>query len=415
MSDGQKLLSCLISNGSVDTLRNMDESLFVRDEIELFRYVQRHYRQWGRLPSASTILQEKGVRLPSADETVEYYLNRLTERNYYNTVRELFDPLRGSLKDMDTARARDIVDQMRRAGRVNNTTSDVRTITEAWEDVYAGYQHAHHSPGMSGVPTGWGYLDDATGGYQNGDLITWVARMGLGKTYLLLFQAYTAWASGFSCLFVTTEMTLAQISRRFYAIATGVHPDFLRKGQLSNRAVRRLTDAVESMVGGERFRIYSAGLNKRVSDIEMLIQEFQPDCVYVDGVYLLKPDAAKKNVGRFERVAEVFDELATLKLSSNKPIVCTTQFSRQAGKKGKDGSLETIGYTDAIGTHSSIVLSIGEGRAPHTVDQRHIEIMKGREGESGAFDTRFGFAPTSFQQVEADEEDNVNLDWMAEG
>jgi len=412
MSDGRKLLSCLIANGSVETLRDLNESLFVREEVELFQYVQRHYRQWGRLPSAATVEAEKGVRLPVTAEPVGYYLQRLLDRNYYNTVRELFDPLRDSLRDMDTARARTVVDQMRQAGRVANTGTDVRTIGEAWTDVYAGYLHAHRNPGLSGVPTGWSYLDEQTGGYQPGDLITWVARMGLGKTYLLLHQAYTAWQAGYNCLFVTTEMTLQQISRRWYALAAGIDPDFLRKGRLSTHAMRRLSDFAENMAGGERLRIYSAGLNKRVSDVEMLMQEYDPDSVYIDGVYLMKPDASKKNVGRFERVAEVFDELATLKLKANRPIVCTTQFSRQAGKKGKDGSLESIGYTDAIGTHSSVILSVGEGKPPHTTNRRLIGLMKGREGESGEFESNFGFAPTDFSQVDDDSAEEVNLDWM---
>lgn len=411
MSDGRKLLSCIISNGSAETLRTIDEGIFVREEIELFRYIKRHYMQWGRLPSYSTVEEERGVRLPSADEPVEYYLSKLTDRKYYNSVRDLFPELRDSLRDMDTARSREVIDRMRAAGRQANTATEVYTVAESWATVYAGYEHAHRNPGLSGVPTGWPYLDAASGGYQPGDLITWVARMGLGKTYLLLWQAYTSWLSGRSVLFVTTEMPIAQISRRFYAIAAGVDPDFLRKGRLSSHALRRLTDCAENMVGGERLRIYSAGLHKRVSDVEMLMQEYDPDVAYVDGVYLLKPDASKKNVGRFERVAEVFDELATLKLKANRPIVCTTQFSRQAGKKGKDGSLESIGYTDAIGTHSSIILSVGEGLAPHTTNRRHIEIMKGREGEAGAWDTNFGFAPTDFSQVDADAVE-VDLDWM---
>lgn len=415
MSDGRKLLSCLIANGGVETLRDLDESLFVREEVELFQYIYRHYRQWGRLPSPETVEEERGVRLPIAEEPIGYYLLRLQNRNYYNTVRELFDPLRDSLRDMDTDRAREVVDQMRQAGRVSNTTTDVRTIGEAWAEVYSGYMHAHRNPGLSGVPTGWHYMDETTGGYQPGDLITWVARMGLGKTYLLLHQAYTAWLAGYSCLFVTTEMTLQQISRRWYSIAAGVDPDFLRKGRLSSYALRRITDFAESITGGERLRIYSAGLNKRVSDVEMLMHEYSPDIVYIDGVYLMRPDMSKKNVGRFERVAEVFDELATLKLKANRPIVCTTQFSRQAGKKGKDGSLESIGYTDAIGTHSSVIASVGEGKAPHTTNRRYIEILKGREGESGSFETHFGFAPTDFSQVAGDEAEAVNLDWMDTG
>ena len=77
-----------------------------------------------------------------------------------------------------------------------------------------------------------------------------------------------------------------------------------------------------------------------------------------------------------------------MKLRQNKPIVVTTQMNRDAGAGGKSGSLETLGYSDAIGTHSSIVMQIkpwphyATCGLPHFVhaEARVIETLKGREG-----------------------------------
>jgi hypothetical protein len=78
--------------------------------------------------------------------------------------------------------------------------------------------------------------------------------------------------------------------------------------------------------------------------------------------------------------------------------------------------MENIGYTDAIGTHSSIVVGIKEGRPPYQDSRRILELMKGREGERGEFDINYNFAPMDFSEIplEQQEAEGTDLDWMGE-
>lgn len=100
-------------------------------------------------------------------------------------------------------------------------------------------------------------------------------------------------------------------------------------------------------------------------------------------------------------VSEVFDNLKQMTLAHNIPVVVTTQFNRQAGKKGKDGSLENIAFTDAISTHSSLVLSLTEakGSSAEIKKKRKISFLKGREGEAGDFEINFNFSPIDFSEI----------------
>jgi hypothetical protein len=75
-----------------------------------------------------------------------------------------------------------------------------------------------------------------------------------------------------------------------------------------------------------------------------------------------------------------------------------------AGKGGKDGSLETIGYTDAIGTHSSVVVAIKDGPTENPRASRMMDILKGREGEHGSFPINFRFAPLDMSEIPYDPE-----------
>lgn len=230
------------------------------------------------------------------------------------------------------------------------------------------------------------------------------------NTYQLLKMAEHAHEVGHAPLFITTEMGIEQIGRRYAALRLGINPTALKMNTIDTYMERRIRSLQAEMLQDTRFKIFSVGMGARVSSIEALIQEFGPDAVYLDGAYLLHP-SVKGKMNRIERVGEVFDELKGLTISAGIPIINTMQFNRQAGKDGKDGSLETIGFTDAVGMHSSVVIRLGFGPTANPRESRANEFLKGREGESGTVYTNFKFAPVDFSEfhyVEGSDEEAAN-------
>jgi replicative DNA helicase len=309
--------------------------------------------------------------------------------------------LRDALQAYNVEQAREIIDRMKSACRISTPDDDVRNLREGSLGALAQYEQAHLLPGISGVPSGWYPMDYVTGGYQKGDLIAFIARMNMGKTYLLLQQALHAWHAGYSVLFVTMEMTIEQIARRAAAMDAGLNPDHIRKGMLDEYGRRRLRRYIQTMVGFERFHIYAGSFSKKVSDLEVLIHELSPDIIYLDSAYLMKPDQASRGSNRLERVALTHDELKRLTITTNRPLVTTSQFSRQAGKKGKEGSLESVAFSDAIGMHASLMFSVKEGPPQYERTRREITSMKGREGEETSFQINFTFSPVDFSVAAA--------------
>lgn len=415
MSDGKKLIAALLAAGSTETLRLAGDDLFEDEELEVFRFVKTHYRRYGELPTLRTVETETRQRLPQAPEALSYYLKRLHDRKLFVVLREEFGLLRDALQGFNVEQAREVVSRMQHGCCIATPDNDVRNMRDASRLVLAQYEEAHMNPGLSGVPCGWPGIDAATGGYQRGDLVAWVARMGIGKTYLLLKQALHAWRMGYSVLIVTMEMTIEQIARRAIAMEAGINPDYLRKGTVDSFGMRRITRYLETMMHAENLNIYAGSFSKKVSDVEILAQELSPDIIFIDGAYLLKPDTGSKSASRLERVAEVYDGLKKMTITSDRPIITTSQFSRQAGKRGRDGSLETISFSDAIAMHSSLVFGVKEGAPPNEKSRREIEFLKGREGESGIYQTNYKFAPIDFNEVSPEQAvaEAVSVDWMA--
>lgn len=415
MSDGKKLIAAILDAGSVEHLRAASEDLFIDDEVTLYHYVKNHYRRYSELPFARTVEEDTQIRLPQAPENIGYYLAKLHDRKMFSLVREDFLTLRNSLQRFDVDSTRAAIDRLKVSCRNTLPDNDVQSVSEAARDVLSEYSTAHDNPGVSGIPTGWRDFDSTIGGYQKGDLVSWVARMGVGKSYLLIKQAISAWEAGYNVLFVTMEMSITQIVRRVVGLGSGINPDYLRKGTLDTYSINRVERYVNELVHAERFNIFAGSFSKKVSDLELLIHELSPDIIFIDGAYLMRPDISPKSGSRIERVAEVYDELKKLTITCDRPIITTSQFSRQAGKRGKDGSLESISFSDAIAMHSSIVLSIKEGAPPYERTRRDVEVLKGREGESGTFPINYCFSPMNLNQVEASQAiaESVSLDWMS--
>lgn len=422
MSDGLKLISAIVASEGVGTLTSLDPTMLIDDERIAYDFVRQHFRTYRELPQAQTVQAETGIRLPVANESLTYYVDRVNERYDYNLIRDRFAGLRDGLsaRNMEAVSNTlfDMTRVLRRRRGGSSHEGEVIDLREGLQMVASRVQDLRGTGGISGITTGWNKFDSITGGYQNADLITWVGRMGLGKTYVALRQAQKAHDAGENVLFVTTEMGAEQMARRYAALRLGLNPQYLKNGTISSYMERRIRSLASSVVGSERFKVFSVGMNAKTSAIEGLCQEFGPTIVYIDGLYLLRPMEASRNMSRTERVSGVMDDLKGLTLEMNRPVVGTTQFNRAAGKSGREGSLETIGFTDAIGTHSSIVIALKDGPTANPKESRTFDFLKGREGESGEVVINFKFAPLDMEEADMEEiaesagDEGASVSWM---
>ena len=417
MSVGLDFLSAVIDTKSLVSLRDATEDHFVDDEEKsVYNYVVSHMRTYGEIPSYDAVIEETDVELPEVEDSVDYYWSRLVNRKLYNDIREPYNELRKVLADSDLDAIPDIVARMSRALIVNREQSDLLPVDALGERVLDRYDQVHRSPGVTGVPSGWPTLDDDSSGYQPGDLVVWVARPGTGKTWLMLRQALLAHRAGRKVLFVTMEMSLVAIGNRFYGMAAGINSRMIRSGTLSTRAQNLLRRTIRQYRDSERLHFYGGNMGQGIGALTAVITEHQPDVVFIDGLYLLKPVSAPKSADRFQKVAYVLDELKTIALSRHIPIVGSSQFNRDRNKKGNQ-ALDTIGYTDAFSTHSSLVYGI-DFPPPTALNQesRVIDVIKGREGESRSIAVNYRFSPINFDETDLEHADPnaepVDMEWM---
>ena len=261
-------------------------------------------------------------------------------------------------------------------------------LTPLLEEVIARHEQLRIGTYTSGIELGFPFVDKLTGGAQKGDLVVLIGMSGTGKTYLLCRSAeHAAKALGKRVLFVTMEMTGFQIARRIAAIGSQVNPSKLRLGLLDVFAldkVREYTDTWKNR-DDDDFLFIEGKVGTGVSEIAVHVQEYRPDVVYIDGLYMIKPVSGGKDMKRWELVLNAVEELKQLALGENIPIIATTQYSRKGSKDG----LEGIGYSYAIAQAASVGISIENSEdtpigSLGDYEYKILRIVKNREGELGA-------------------------------
>lgn len=420
MSTGLKYISAVIAAGAGPALLRVDDQYMIDDrERSVLEFTRGHYRRYREVPTATIVREHTGVTLPTSQGNLAFHLDNLHDRYQFEILRELWPQFRDKMRDAAPepviADLENTVRRLRRTRRQNSLID----AHDAMGLVTDRLTMAMQQGGLSGIPSPWPFLNNQTGGYQPADLISLVGRSGMGKTAMLLAQADAAYDAGYSTLFVTTEMGAEQISRRHIAMRYGLNPENLKKGTVSTYTLRRIQAIRDQMLGRERFRLLALGTGAKLGSIDAAIEECAPDIVYIDGIYLFRPNAGGSNLKQSERVTAVFDDLKQQCIDTNLPHLTTTQFNRQAGKGGKEGSLENIGLSDAIGWHSSIVLAVKPGPTENPLHSRELDFLKGREGEQGSFAINFKFRPVDFSEIPPEELDelvgrqtlNVDADW----
>lgn len=417
MSDGLRLLRAVMASGSLSAFRELDPDIFLDGpELSAFDIIRGHLRDYGVLPQISTVEDTLEQAIPEAYEPINYYVTRCVDRHLYNEITPRFNQLKDTLKNSNMDGARDACFSLARICRQNQITEDLIDFATLAERVDRQHQRNRLlGDEIPGIRTGWPSIDQKTLGWQNADLVVFVARPEMGKTNILLHTCRHAWASGHSVLFASMEMGPEQIGYRLISQMAGVNPRYYRSGKLSYFAEQRVARALEEFSDrSNAFHFFSGEFKGKTTDaLDYAIQEHAPDAVYLDGLYLMKPSDAPRGTKMYEKVAYVVDELKQLCLRRDRPVIATTQFNRASGAKGASGDLESMGYTDALGTHSSIVIAVKNPPAtlnPNGVqvrypDKRVLEFLKGREGEQGSVLVDFKFSPIGFDEIHETEEE----------
>jgi replicative DNA helicase len=413
------LLKFILDNGvSYDFTRlienDIDEYHFSQNdkEREAFRYIQNYLNTYSELPDISIVEAETGCVFPAESPSApfQFWLDKVKKRKviYFitNKQNELIEQLGN--EDFETAlnTTMEIQNALSGSGLVRKRLYSQEETIELIARLPEELDHGCTSPG---VLTGLPQLDEKTRGLLNGDLWVLTAPTGQGKSFMCLKIAIGANLSGYKVLFVTMEMTAKQLAIRNMSLQSSIPSDWMRRGLLSCFGVRYLQNYLEQLNQSDRantFHYYEGKIKMSVTDIASYIQLLAPDLVIIDGAYMLHP-TSKYITQYWEKQLTVMQELRQMSLDFNIPFLTTYQYSGKV-------NIEKAGLSDimggqAIGHYAPVVIKMYPDKSSIDIDQggentnrtqyKILEILKGREGESGNIRVRFDLQNSTIEEV----------------
>jgi hypothetical protein len=349
-SFGKCFLSAVLAEKSVSNFVGLGNisHLFQGTETEVANFISGFVKQHAQLPAPETVQLHTGEALAPMPEPSSYYLDLLEARHVEREVKKALHGANEKLKSQDPFGAKDLL------------RSSIMSLTaQSMGKQIADFRHSYDA-----VKAGKDPLPPKIG----------------------------------SRLFVSMEMASLPIQQRLAAFVAQVEPIKLKKGALSSIGVTNMKNGLTRIQHyGSPFYVVDGNLTATVEDIWALARQLDVEAILIDGGYLIKHPTERD---RFRRVAENA-ELIKKELCPLAPTIVSWQFASSATKKkkGEKADLDDIGYTDAIAQVSSLVLGLLEKDTIETLKQRSIEILKGRNGETGSFNTAWEFDKMNFTQI----------------
>lgn len=257
-----------------------------------------------------------------------------------------------------------------------------KNFSTDWEHIYGEVERRKErfdQFGRAGIPTGFETFDDRAGGLVPGQLAVIAARLGVGKSWTLIYMAMVAMMNGDKAHYSSLEMSNAEVGMRLHNFLSGAIGKQVFTAQSLAQGTdfdlieykRFLRDVKSSMKGQ-----LTMSDTRRIglTEIAAQIERHQPDIYFLDYLTLarMRGDGGWKDIGDFTK------GLKDLAKETNTVIVTAAQLNRQAaGSKGMADS-DTIGGSDQIGQDADVIITAKK----HSESVLQYKLVKHRQGRA---------------------------------
>lgn len=346
-----------------------------------FNFIVNHLQTYGNVPDKATFLDTfKEFSLLDVTESDKYLLDTLYEEFlYYKSVAVV-----QRVAELLKANANDAVEYLHSQLpylNVGSQTEGTDIISSAGEryDIYESKKDAEE-PWF--ITTGFKELDDEINGWAKGEeYVVFFARTGEGKSWVLTKTLTHAWQVGNRVGYISPEMSPTKIGYRFDTLLK----NFSNRNLVWAKEEPEYCDYINELKESTRPFIVATphDFQKKitVSKLRHFCQSHKLDILGIDGITYLTDERYKKGDNKTTTLTNISEDLISLSLELQIPILVVVQSNRQ-GVKEKDAEgtpdLETIRDSDGIAQNATKVISLRQ-----TGEGLEFGIKKHRDGKTG--------------------------------
>lgn len=405
------LLSKVIESKDFHTIEKAQisaEFFSTPESKEVFRYISEVYHHpdsMGQTPSVELVRYRFPGFFPFQSQDTVGVLTTQLRVEKIRTETILLSQEIAEVAERDPMQAISILRAKSSAIAALSEAGEDLSIANAYNMLLANYEMVQNTGGILGIPYphSWGPLNEETQGMQDGQFIVLFGRPKSMKTWLATWLA--VWAYKYCrkrVLYYTREMTPRLMMQRMAAAMANVDYKAFKNGKLQPELKQRtftilrelMQDEISSgTYGGNQpyLKVISdkskgkGGGGGGVGWLQSKIQDFKPDIVFVDGMYLMKDDRSNSRAVDWKNITHISQDLKLTAQDFEIPLVGVTQANRESDKAtGED--LTELAYADALGQDADAVFRVSRNvkideQSKRKVCELTIKAPGLREGE----------------------------------
>lgn len=392
------------SGGMVDILRAGINGRFFNDveHGEVWDWALEFWNRYGKEPDRETLrLEYPNYRLAKTPEPLSYYIERLLEYHKRSATIHLAAKVADYLdqEEIDLALG-EMSDGVYKIARATANTEDEDVIS-TWEERLKRWEKLEESVGeLVGIPTGFKFIDQATGGYQPEQFIVLIGPNKSGKSSIVLQSAIAASNAGYSVVFVSFEMSNQEQEARHDGIRGGFNPNLLLQGKMTPKQKHTLRMALKRIEENPPIHFIHDMGARNLSGTIAKVHQYKPDLVIVDGMYLMDAEIPGVEGIDTKALTKISRSLKVLAQTQKIPVVGTHQALDWKWSAKKGLTTGSAGYTSAFGQDCDLMLGI---EPPENDDNlAKLRIVTGRNvGRQFAF-IRYDWDHGTIEEEEED-------------
>jgi replicative DNA helicase len=352
---------------------------------EEFNFIKTHYEKYGNVPDPETFLAKfaefKKCWIDAVNESDAYLVDTLREEYLYANSANILQQY-AKLLQTDANMANEYLasqSQVLQPTYYISGTDIIQKATERqkeYEDRKANQKNFYFESGFK-------ELDDIIHGIQRGEeFMVFVARLGQGKSWILITVCAHVWKTGFNVGYVSPEMSANMVGFRFDTVLNHFSNKHLMYGG-DEEGYPDYTDKLREHKN--KFMVATpADFNREitVSKLRSWIKQNSLDLIAIDGIKYLTDERGKKNDNATTALTNISEDLMEMSVELGVPVLVVVQANRGGVSSADDDGtpeLEHIRDSDGIAHNATRVISLKQ----KTDGVLEMNVKKNRFGALG--------------------------------
>jgi replicative DNA helicase len=376
-----RLVSKIIETGDIKTALREKMSLDLLQSTEakqVFKYLLEQYHTHGAVPTFEMVAETfNQIKVPKGvPDNLKLVCDHVRKKYLAAAVREVSveisemadkDP-EGAVVKISTANA--TLSQIARVGEDLILSKTVEEFTNE----YALRKKLMAMGKTIGIPYPWPAMNTESMGMMPEEFILFYGRMKSMKTFVTSYMAAHAYyVSKKRVLFFTREMSPKQMQSRVNCSIAEVPFGPYRKGKLTDGDEKKLMTRVSELPKFDKdpnarllnrkepcfiiatdSRIEGGG----ISTIRAMIEQYDPDIVFIDGIYLMRDDQKGDRGRDWKNMANITSDIKMTAQRYGIPIVGSSQANREGNKKGQSQGMTDISFSDSMAQDADLIIKV---------------------------------------------------------